>query len=287
MAKMDMKKGPKKEYVNHPTGTFEGYIREVVKDSTKEYPNDDGTVTIAERRRWLVENCDGKAEFTMEKDGQDVTLTHRVRTAPLNFYINPDGSYRIPGDKSALHDYYTTALGEVPDWENFDDETVLGIHLIYQIIHVPGTDKDGDPVTYANIKSIMKSQNTVVESDVTTQAQRAEFEENEDTSFDHGANKPKPEAQEAPQHDQGNREAPVNGETKKFQLGAALQWITHLELKGVYAVAQGHSYRAYTEGAELEDLKAFNEKCAKDCADANMPAPTPHPLSTAGDDLPL
>jgi len=273
MAKLNFKDGGT-EYQLHPVGTYEGFIKEVRLAETKEYPNDDGSITFAEPRHWFIENLDGYATYTYnDKDGVEQTGAMSVRTAPLNLYFLADNTFRTPTAKSRVFEYYQTALGEPPDFSDFDDECVLGVKLMYQVVHNDATNSQGEAVTYANIQSIMLApdQSSRSNNEVITQAQREEM----NASRDNGTTTAATETV-----------AGSIGEQEELRAGCT-RWLEYLQEKGVYTPVLSAAYGEVVKTGKIADLNEFAAKAEADCTGAKIQIPRPHPMSSGADNIPF
>ena len=267
MAKLSFKDGERREFQIHPAGSFEGFIKEVRLGETKEYPNDDGTVTYAEPRHWFIENLDGHANYSYtDKEGVEQTGAMNVRSAPLNLYFLADNTFRTPTPKSRVFEYYQTAMGETPDFSDFDDECVLGTRLMYQVVHNDAVNREGQNVTYANIQTIMRSPDQSGNHEVVTQEQREELDNGVSTAS-------------APP-------AGSIGEQEELREGCE-RWLEYLQEKGVYTPVLVAAYGEVIKAGKIADLNEFAAKAEADCAGAKIQIPRPHPMSSGKNMIPF
>ena len=269
MAKMQFTTGGS-SFTPHPKGQFEGVIEEVFLMDEQTFVNSKtGEKTNSYPRQFVIRNTDGHAEYSYQdrETGEDITGLCTVRSRPLYFYSNGEGGFFKPTGKSNLYQYYTNVMGEVPDFNDFDDECVLGIRVMYSVLHVDAEDKDDPDKVFANLTGApMRHPDQSGNYDIISQEQRASDNTEEDY---------KPE--------EGSAGA---AESLKDE---CVIWIAYLHKEGVWAKSQCDSYNKFLNStkADITEMTRFCEKAKADCEQADVALPGSHPDSTGNDDLPF
>lgn len=278
------------EYENHPEGSgFVGVITEcgIPQQSTVEYPNKDGSTTTAHKRYLIITNISGQNKTYTDGNGQQQTSPH-LAFQRFQFYQNPDGTMRIPTDKSQMYQVWKQVLGKKPTFQPFDDEELVGRVILYGIEHNEGEGKNAGK-TFANVTSMMPApdQNIPEGIKLITQEQRAAARagnQNGSYASSNGTTSNGSPAT-APQ-----QEAPAEGTAghREHMKDACRKWIVYLAENEVYTEKQAQNFENFVNNEnETAKLKEFCAKAEADCKGAFLTIPTPHPESTGGDDLPI
>ena len=277
MAKMEFTQGGGQKFTPHPTGTFEGVVEEVLlAESVTFTDSKTGEKNVSYPRQLIIRNTDGKAPYTFtdRESGEDITGACTVRSRPHYFYSNGEGGFYKPTDKSNLYQYYQAVMGGVPDFDDFDDESVLGTRLMYSIIHVDAEDKDDPEKVFANLSGPpMRHPDQSGNFETVTQAQRAAF----NAESDNGNGKPQTQT--------GEGEADITDEIDYKE--SCETWIGYLANHNVYDDETATKYHSWLKTGKTEDMKRFLDKAKSDCQAAGVALPSPDPMSTGDDDIPF
>ncbi len=271
MAKIEMTKSSGGTFTPHQSGTmFKGFVEEVIVMDRVSFPDErTGGVSYFDPRQFVIRNMDGKANYTYtDDDGAEQSAPCTVRTRPLYFRCKDGGGYSAPTSKAQMYQYYTSVLGETPDWNNFDDECVLGSVVIYGVLHVSANDPQDTSKVFSNLTQtpMRNDDQTLPEgTKFIYQAERAEH--NKEAS-----------SGDAPEdHATGSA-----GQSESYK-GDCRAWVTHLVKHQVYTVEQQEKYLSWLNNSpKVEDMQRFITKAEADCASRNAP----HPKDSA-DDLPF